>query len=305
MEKEITKESLHVEVSASVQRFIEKEGIRELIQSILVRKNGLLSCVLHSAHTKNEINMMAMRVSAFFDILLEESISKYWQQNIILHKSHQERLTMLGQISTSFIHEFRNPLTTVMGFVKLLQDSEKEIPYLDIISGELQRLNENLSQFLNISKKDIFSEEENFFLQSLLEDIINLLYPKLLFAKTKVIKDVDMSYMISGVQGEIRQVLLNILINSIDALQLMEKEERMIVITAHEKTDYIELTIKNNGPAIPEDKVKAIFEPFFTTKEHGTGIGLFVCKQIMKKHGGDIICQSSEDWTSFFIQMRK
>ncbi|MEH7464525.1 HAMP domain-containing sensor histidine kinase, partial [Bacillus thuringiensis] len=61
----------------------------------------------------------------------------------------------------------------------------------------------------------------------------------------------------------------------------------------------------NNGPMIPAENIETIFEPFVTTKKLGTGIGLFVCKQIVEKHKGSITCKSTEEWTEFHISFEK
>ncbi|ACM12653.1 sensor histidine kinase (sporulation kinase A) [Bacillus cereus Q1] len=100
------------------------------------------------------------------------------------------------------------------------------------------------------------------------------------------------------------QVFLNILMNSIDALESM-KEERKIIIDVFEEDQSIRIVIKNNGPMIPAENVETIFEPFVTTKKLGTGIGLFVCKQIVEKHNGSIMCRSDNDWTEFQIAFQK
>src|SRR5699024_8712492 len=140
-------------------------------------------------------------------------------------------------------------------------------------------LNERVSQFLTLSRKDSSLEVESFSLQPLLKEITNFLYPTLLYADVilhePTITDYLIDYLIKGVQSQIRQVLLNILINSIDALQ-MKDGERIISLEVVDIDDTSHIIIKNNGPIIPSNKIKSIFEPFVTTKKNGTGIGLFV-----------------------------
>src|SRR5690606_37479598 len=73
--------------------------------------------------------------------------------------SHKDRLTLLGQMTSSFIHEFRNPLTSIQGFIQLLKSENPQMKYLDIISIELQQLNFRISQFLLLSKKELIGKE--------------------------------------------------------------------------------------------------------------------------------------------------
>ncbi|MFL6560956.1 MAG: sensor histidine kinase, partial [Bacillus sp. (in: firmicutes)] len=74
-----------------------------------------------------------------------------------------------------------------------------------------------------------------------------------------------------------------------------------IEILSHLENHSIKINISNNGPEIPAELRKSIFEPFFTTKKLGTGLGLFVCKEIIEKHKGNLECNSSPDKTTFSI----
>ena len=83
----------------------------------------------------------------------------------------------------------------------------------------------------------------------------------------------------------------------------MIQQKRKVHITLEKIDNEAVLSISNNGPQIPEDKMKLIFEPFFTSKENGTGIGLFICKQIIEKYNGTIECSSNLEWTTFKIRL--
>ncbi|OQP18863.1 sensor histidine kinase, partial [Geobacillus zalihae] len=97
-------------------------------------------------------------------------------------------------------------------------------------------------------------------------------------------------------------VLVNILLNSIEAVKEREKPRR-INIAARCQDGSIIIEIANNGPSIPADIVETIFEPFFTTKKLGTGIGLYICKKVIEDHGGDICCSSDDNMTTFSIRL--
>jgi signal transduction histidine kinase len=252
------------------------------------------------------------KINTCFDQFIHHVVSQYSEimsknleaKNKFIDESHKERLTILGQMSASFVHEFRNPLTSVMGFVKLLKADRPETPYLDIISHELQQLNFRISQFLLVSKKDLSIEQEHFNLNELIYHVIEFLYPTLLNTNVLISHDFKQEIMLTGTRSELRQVILNILLNSIDALEV-HKDSKQIYIDIEETDIDIRITIRNNGPIIPPDKIETIFEPFVTTKTYGTGIGLFVCKQIVQKHNGCIMCTSEENCTNFIIELRK
>lgn len=252
------------------------------------------------------------KIHTCFDKLIYYTVLKYSEiisRNLeekqqYINETHKERLTILGQMSASFVHEFRNPLTSIMGFVKLLKTDHPNLSYLDIISHELDQLNFRISQFLLVSKKEMWNESERFLVNDLFQDIIQFLYPSLVNANVLIEKNLPYPIPLVGYRSEVKQVVLNILMNSIDALESV-KEERKIIIDVFEEDQAVRIVIKNNGPMIPADNVETIFEPFVTTKKLGTGIGLFVCKQIVEKHKGSILCRSDNDWTEFQITFQK
>ena len=143
-----------------------------------------------------------------------------------------------------------------------------------------------------------------FLVNDLFQDTIQFLYPSLVNANVLIEKNLPYPIPLVGYRSEVKQVVLNILMNSIDALESV-KEERKIIIDVFEEDQAVRIVIKNNGPMIPADNVETIFEPFVTTKKLGTGIGLFVCKQIVEKHKGSILCRSNNDWTEFQITFQK
>jgi signal transduction histidine kinase len=248
-----------------------------------------------------------------FDKFLYYAVSKYTdaKNKIIKEKTqfidstHEDRLTLLGQMTSSFVHEFRNPLTSIQGFIQLIKSENPGMKYLDIISNELEQLNFRISQFLLLSKKELIGKEKTTFsLNHLLEEVLAFLYPSILDVNVKVIKEIEFDVELFGYADEIRQVLINIIFNAIDVLGHHRMEEPMIDIKCHITSDSsILINIGNNGPKIPEEHLKSIFEPFFTTKKLGTGLGLFVCREIIEKHKGVLSCQSKCDQTIFSIQL--
>ena len=221
------------------------------------------------------------------------------QKRIHLHDQHEDRLMLLGQMTSSFVHEFRNPLTTVHGFVQLLRSENTNLPYLDIIATELDQLKMRITQFLTLSRKETFEKvEAEFSLNELLEEITSFIYPRLL--ETNVVLDLNISerLIVSGYIEEIRQVIINIIFNAIDVLT-NHNDSNVIKIVGYEENGFIMLKTSNTGPKIPNDLLETIFEPFYTTKKTGTGLGLSVCREIIEKHNGQLYCTSNEEWTTF------
>lgn len=250
------------------------------------------------------------RINYCFDTFLYYAVSYYNEQknkiieekNQFIDSTHKDRLTLLGQMTSSFIHEFRNPLTSIQGFIQLLRSEHKDMKYLDIISSELEQLNFRISQFLLLSKKELIGKEKTLFsLNTMIDEVLNFLYPSILDTNVRIIMEVADDMGLYGYADEIRQVLINIIFNAIDVLS-QYREDPMIEIKGSFVNDtHIKIEISNNGPIIPDQLLKTIFEPFVTTKTLGTGLGLFVCREIIEKHKGILACSSEPDKTSFIM----
>ncbi|WP_210364704.1 histidine kinase N-terminal domain-containing protein [Bacillus sp. REN3] len=250
------------------------------------------------------------RINYCFDMFLYYAVSYYNEQknkiieekNQFIDSTHKDRLTLLGQMTSSFIHEFRNPLTSIQGFIQLLMADNPEMKYLDIISSELEQLNFRISQFLLLSKKELIGKEKtSFSLNKMLDEVLNFLYPSILDTNVRIIKEVVDEMMLFGYADEIRQVLINIVFNAIDVLSQYRDDPKIEVKGYFVNETHIKLEISNNGPVIPDHMLKTIFEPFVTTKTLGTGLGLFVCREIIEKHKGILACSSEPEKTSFII----
>lgn len=286
-------------------------GIGALVYNVNLGRRLIINHALAAPLSVDELAPLIDHMNELFDQFLFHAVTKYnelkekelHEKNALIARSHQDRLTLLGQMSSSFVHEFRNPLTAIIGFIQLLKFEHPHLPYLDIIDHELQQLKFRISQFLHASRKEIVeSEKETFSLHQLLEEIIEFLYATIVDSDVDLSVAIDESIHIFAYKDQLRQVLVNILLNSIEALKEREKPRR-INIAARCQDGSIIIEIANNGPSIPADIVETIFEPFFTTKKLGTGIGLYICKKVIEDHGGDIRCSSDEDMTTFSIRL--
>lgn len=273
----------------------------------------IIDQVLTYKASQESLSGMTQQVNSFFDKLIYYALSSFTdlktkqvaevaEQYQLINPNHKDRLTLLGQMTSSFVHEFRNPLTSIMGFIQLLQAEQPEIKYLDIISKELDQLNYRITQFLNISKKETpTSLEENFSINHLINEVIEFLYPSILDVKATITCNIEDDFEIVGSKEEFRQVLLNIILNALDVVAEVPKPS--INISVSQSAGILTLNISNNGPKIPDDVLPNIFDPFITTKKSGTGLGLFVCKEIILKHQGSLTCQSTDFVTTFSINV--
>jgi signal transduction histidine kinase len=297
----------------SEERALANINIGDFVYNVNLGRTVLYSYLSKSGLVWADLEESINKINFCFDKFLYYAVTHYTEaknkiieeKTMFIDSTHQDRLTLLGQMTSSFIHEFRNPLTSIQGFIQLLKADYPEMKYLDIISSELDQLNFRISQFLLLSKKELIGKEKEQFNQNkLIDEVLNFLYPSILDGKVKIKKDIVDEITLYGYADEMRQVFINIIFNAIDVLNHHRIPNPTIEIKCNiENNSHVVLSISNNGPMIPAELSKTIFEPFFTTKKLGTGLGLFVCKEIIEKHKGELTCLSTPDLTVFTIKL--
>lgn len=312
-EKELLDSIEKYAIEISEERALANINIGDFVYNVNLGRTVLYSYLSKTGLNWAELQESINKINFCFDKFLYYAVTHYTEaknkiieeKTMFIDSTHQDRLTLLGQMTSSFIHEFRNPLTSIQGFIQLLKADYPEMKYLDIISSELDQLNFRISQFLLLSKKELIGKEKEQFNQNkLIDEVLNFLYPSILDGKVKIKKDIVDEITLYGYADEMRQVFINIIFNAIDVLNHHRIANPTIEIKcAIENNSHVVLSISNNGPMIPAELSKTIFEPFFTTKKLGTGLGLFVCKEIIEKHKGELTCLSTPDLTVFTIKL--
>ncbi|MGO4271662.1 sensor histidine kinase, partial [Paenibacillus sp. TAF58] len=224
---------------------------------------------------------------------------------------HEARLTIIGKMAASMAHEIRNPLTAILGFLKILrkqisiQNYQKVSSYLDTIEGELLSIQMQIAGFLSFSKKDAIEESfEEVSSTSIIDNVLALIAPRLVNDNIGLIFQEGEDIKLRVQKVAIQQVLSNILNNSMDALSEKDGEKSLTIASKLEKDEFF-IIISNNGPEIPPKIKDSLFIPFVTSKKEGTGLGLAICKQIMTKNNGDVTFDSNPQETSFCLSFRQ
>ncbi|MFH1460758.1 MAG: ATP-binding protein [Candidatus Omnitrophota bacterium] len=222
------------------------------------------------------------------------------------HLVQSEKLKVVGEIASCLAHEVKNPLTTLKTFSEYLpqkmQEKDEEFieKYRRLVPPEIERINSIVQKLLDFSKPNLPNFQKTD-LKALIKEVVEFLSEKFLKNKIKVIENYSKdSLMLKIDQHQIRQVLLNLILNAIDAMP----EGGNISISSEMLDNAIKIEISDTGKGIPEDELKNIFDPFFTKgKENGTGLGLFVANQIMSLHNGLIKVKSKYgEGTSFVLK---
>jgi two-component system, sporulation sensor kinase E len=217
---------------------------------------------------------------------------------------HSGSLSAVGQIAASIAHEIRNPMTTLKGFVQLLKISATTdtTKYLSVIDEELARMELILSEMLTLSKPSM-NKKTTFSLGVLVADMIQIVHPKALMdgititQKENTLRDT----MIIGDSDKIKQVLLNLLKN---ALEAMSPGGILTISVKLDDFGKVILGISDTGKGMDKSQVKQVFMPFYTTKADGTGLGLPFVLKVIEEHGGTIAVESAVNkGTSFIVTL--
>ncbi|WP_045576578.1 two-component system sensor histidine kinase AtoS [Desulfosporosinus sp. I2] len=205
-----------------------------------------------------------------------------------------DRLAAVGELAAGVAHEIRNPLTAISGSVQILVD---ELPkdhssrvFGDVVLKEVDRLNvviEDLLYFAKPSKNNVSCVHPN----ELLADTLSLLSPSLKKELVVLEKYFDPTIGLISVDAElIKQVLVNLLLNAVQALP---PEGGKITVTTQTANEGVEIIVKDSGTGMDSESLPRIFDPFFTTKDTGTGLGLAVSNKIVEIHRGYIRVEST------------
>lgn len=194
----------------------------------------------------------------------------------------KEKLSVVGELAAGIAHEIRNPLTSIKGFIQLLEENEHvSESYLSVMSSEMDRINQIVGELLILSKPQM-REFSPFDLREVLEYITKVMgHEALLKGITIHENSPDTPIKVYGDKNQIIQVLINIVKNAIDAM-----DEGDITIDCIMEDKNIKISVADQGTGIPPERLKRLGEPFFTLKEKGMGLGLTVSQKILEDHKG-------------------
>jgi PAS domain S-box-containing protein len=210
-----------------------------------------------------------------------------------------EKLASLGQVASGIAHEINNPLAAISACAEGLLNRikrgriEPELfeNYLEIINQEITRCKSITTSMLSFVRKTSH-EKKDIDINYLLDEALDLIGFQGRLKDVEVIKDYRAMAAVKGSEGELRQILLSIIVNAIDAME----NKGTLKIETGVKDKNVFIKISDTGPGIPQENINRIFDPFFTTRSEkgGIGLGLSIAKKLISDNKGNIDVFSEE-----------
>jgi signal transduction histidine kinase len=218
------------------------------------------------------------------------------EQNKLLRQeiAQTEKYKTLSTLATGIAHEVKNPLTAIKTFTEFLpqrlEDKEFLSKFADIVGREVNRIDQMVHQLLDYGKPAPLSLQKTD-IHKLINDTTDILSSKFIDQKIKVSKSfyANQNLQINIDPNQLRQALLNILLNAIEA---MPNSGRLKIETKQSSKNF-EIVISDTGHGIPKEDLPQIFDPFFSRKDHGTGLGLAITQSLIENHKGTIKVRSA------------
>jgi signal transduction histidine kinase len=214
--------------------------------------------------------------------------------------AHINRYSMAGELTASIAHELNQPLGAILVNAETLEEMLRA-PTLDVaelreITSEIRRDDQRAARVIKHIRslvKKVPIEVKQLDLNDVARDTLAFL-SSLAIARQVQVRHVlaQVPLPIMGDSTQLQQVLLNLIVNALDATADKPISERVIIVRTERSEGWIEFSTSDSGPGIPPDKLKEVFEPFFSTKPSGMGMGLSIARTIVESHGGTIVAQN-------------
>ena len=266
-----TKDLIHPVQSSRIKYFNQLGELRD----------GLLSTEFMDIHGEECI------LSVITDITDRMSVEK--------EMARLDGLNLIGEMASGIVHEVRNPMTTIRGFLQI----SKDVPspeFIDIMLEELDRAHNIISEFLSVSKTNN-TKRISKALNVIIENLFPLIQAKAMYSNHQVCLDLNDCFELKINEREIRQLILNLSLNGLDAMS----SGGTLTIKTYQQDNEVVLAIQDEGKGIKQEIINKIDKPFFSTKENGTGLGLSICQKIVSKHDAIMDIKTSSEGTIFFV----
>lgn len=264
-----------------------RNGVNPIFEKMLEQTNNVVEWVqvskdgtripLEISYKTFRLNHRTMVISIARDLTYRKQTEEFLQS--------KENISVLGELSAGIAHEIRNPLTSIRGIVQLLfSPSGKDASYRDLILSEVDRINQIIGELLLLGKQSS-TELKDRDLLPLMKQIVTLLNAQAHMTGNEIVLDACQdSLVLKCAENKLKQVFINILKNAIEA----SPKGAEIKVRIRKRKNHAIIRISDNGPGIPAEILNRIGSPFFTTKSGGNGLGIMICRKIIRDHWGTL-----------------
>jgi two-component system sporulation sensor kinase A len=302
-------------IGSHYSNLFNKESIKiieRLVETLKETDENLMKDTLTIIHPDSSHHILDISISKIRDVeanrgklmVITEDITDQEDTHAALIQS--EKLALTGRLAASLAHEINNPLQTSLGCLGLAEEMLGERDddlrvYIEMAMEELQRSARIVKKLRDLNRKSDLSEKSPVNLKEIMEGVLVLTKNQLYDRSIVPIFPYEgpPPYALAS-RDQIQQVILNLVINAIDALD--EGGNIYLDLLETREPKGYQIKIRDTGKGIPLEMKDNLFDPFFTTKEEGLGLGLYISKRIIEDHDGSISVESEPGkGTAFFI----
>ncbi len=291
---------------------------------------GECEIILMTGHGTLDSAMAAVRHGAFayvlkpFDPKELHTLSKRALERVFLRRDRDElaqklaesaALAAMGRLTAGLAHEIRNPLNAAKLQLELLSRHANQVKDRDlagkissratVVQEEISSLNTMLEEFLSLARPTA-TEMRPFDLTSLVSEVIELQLPVAREGGVRLQCDCEPQSYALGDRTKIKQVLVNLITNAVEAVQDRRHQGQVLVTLGERSRGNLEVSISDNGPGLSKEALKQAFLPFFTSKPAGTGLGLSIVERLITAHQSKVTLHNNpgEGLTATFTLKR-
>jgi PAS domain S-box-containing protein len=222
--------------------------------------------------------------------------------------AHANRVSTMGQLTASIAHEVNQPLAALLTNAHTAAhwigrqppDLEKTKQSIDRIVSEGRRAADIVSRIRDLSKKAPV-QKKGIEINGTILDVIRLV--RVSMSDNGVLANVQLAEGLPAILGDkvqLEQVILNLVVNAIEAMSGVERSREMLISTSKAQSDGVLITVRDSGPGLPQDNPERVFDAFYTTKTSGLGLGLSICRSIIEAHGGRLWATPNDPYGAVF-----
>ena len=222
--------------------------------------------------------------------------------------AHLTRVATLGELSSALAHELNQPLAAILGNAQVgcrdLQDGTPDLPeisaILDDIAVDAKRAGGIIHGMRAMFRKDVMTEPQPVDLNEAVTQTLGLLHSEIVSRKipTDLLLGEDLPLARAG-RVEIQQILINLILNGLDAMKSADPEARLKISTVC-RGGWLELCVHDGGPGIPPEMIDRLFEPFVSSKQEGLGLGLAISRSIAERFHGKLLADNDPGGGAMF-----